>query len=116
MDDKAKENDAKLRNLFYQVTEDRLLKFLKAVGVDEVKCQICGNIHMAIPNVADDDGKPYLIPIDTDEVVSYKNKYWVTNYKYRLICMNCGHEIYFNAWPITDWLADQDKEPGNEGE
>lgn len=109
------DNDRKLYNLFKMVTEETFLNYLKHVGVNEVKCQVCGNTKMAIPNVSDNGEDPYLIPIDTEEV-SYKNKYWITNYKYRFICRNCGHETYFNAWPVSDWLTKQRKECEDEGE
>lgn len=108
------QNDIKLQNMFRAVTKETLMEFLNDCGVDELRCPVCGGDSMAIPNVAADDGTQYLIPIDTNEI-SYKDKYWITNYKYRVICRICGHEIYFNAWPISDWIAIRNKENGNDG-
>ncbi|KLN96214.1 hypothetical protein [Moellerella wisconsensis] len=106
----------KLLTIFEQVTDKVFDSFLRSQGVDDVKCFVCGNGKMGFPKRGRDGEDVYhLIPTKTVFPES-ENEFSLVNYKYRAICRHCGHEMYFNAYPVIKWagILEKLKDDNNE--
>ncbi|MBQ0399258.1 hypothetical protein J7S99_16845 [Providencia rettgeri] len=110
-----RDNRLKLLTIFEQVTDKVFDSFLKSQGVDDVKCQVCGNGGMGFPKQSRDGKTYHLTPIKISFLES-SNDFSLVNYKYRAICRHCGHEMYFNAYPVIEWAGILDKLEGDSDE
>ncbi|CDH29383.1 hypothetical protein KKJ17_13810 [Xenorhabdus bovienii] len=113
MDTEPKRIESKERKLwekFKLVTALSFSQFLRSRGIPAISCVMCGNKDVRFPSMADGtDEEFYLIPIEVNEV-SIKSKYNIAKYKYRGICQNCSHEMYFNAYHVINWLENGGKQ------
>lgn len=104
--DHNKENDAQLQRFFRSVTKEKFSEFMQLKGVDILTCKMCGSDKISMPAIrhVSEDGSPsHLIPTRVKQL-DFNSDYFLTNYTYRVLCANCGHEIYFNAFPVIDWI------------
>ncbi|MBQ0531941.1 hypothetical protein J7S73_17985 [Providencia rettgeri] len=107
-DEAYRANVVRLLTIFEQVTDKVFDSFLKSQGVGDVKCQVCGNGGMGFPKQSRDGKTYHLTPIKISFLES-SNDFSLVNYKYRAICRHCGHEMYFNAYPVIEWAGILDK-------
>ncbi|MEQ5305816.1 hypothetical protein ABN238_16710 [Providencia rettgeri] len=110
-----RENERNLWYMFEQVTDNSFKMFLKDKGVDSLDCPICHSKGMGFPTIMIGGGEKFLAPIKTDELTS---RYQLNpiNFKYRAICSECGHELYFNASRVMKWLGFFENESGSGNE
>ncbi|CDH01591.1 hypothetical protein [Xenorhabdus bovienii] len=108
--ERIESNEKKLWEKFKSVTPLKFSLFLKDKGIVTASCLMCGNTDIRFPSMADAPKEEFfLIPIEVNELVS-KSKYYIANYEYRGICPDCGYEIYFNAYPVINWIENSDKQ------
>ncbi|EPO2453939.1 hypothetical protein ACT7LO_004325 [Providencia rettgeri] len=108
--DHNKENDAQLQRFFRSVTKEKFSEFMQLKGVDILTCKMCGSDKISMPairSVSVDGEVSHLIPTRVKQL-DFNSDYFLTNYTYRVLCANCGHEIYFNAFPVIDWINGRD--------
>ncbi|WP_340617463.1 hypothetical protein [Xenorhabdus entomophaga] len=108
--ERIESNEKKLWEKFKLVTPLNFSRFLESKRMRVESCLMCGHGDIRFPSMADGPTEEfYLIPIEVNEL-SIKSKNYIANYKYRGICPDCGHEIYFNAYPVINWLENSSKQ------
>ncbi|MEX0423589.1 hypothetical protein KDV38_07625 [Providencia rettgeri] len=90
--------------MFEKVTDDSFKEFLKSKGGDSLDCPVCHNKGMGFPTIIVGDKERFLAPIKIDELAG-RHELNPINFKYRAICKECGHELYFNASRVMKWLG-----------
>ncbi|MEQ5400888.1 hypothetical protein ABN303_09300 [Providencia rettgeri] len=108
-----KENEAKLWEMFKQVTDAKFREFLLSNGIESLKCPVCGFDGMGFPSISINDGDSFLVPIKCEDLAG-RYPFNPINFKYRAICKDCGYEIYFNVSRVMKWMGLFDRKSGAE--
>lgn len=116
----------RLNEQLRKVTPELFARFLDERGASRT-CLSCGSNRLSVPETSTVD-KTKLPENFTDltieeqarlytdamtQHISYtfiEEENWprLSNVKYRVNCMNCGFISFYRAWPIVQWVLDQE--------
>ncbi|MDR7343163.1 hypothetical protein J2X14_001575 [Pantoea alhagi] len=102
----------KLQKRLEKVTPELLSEFLFERGIPVVKCLMCGNNDISIPQAAvlaasAEGSKAYTyvryVTLNTDS-----SPFTLDSFEYRLICNSCGFTSHFAVYPVLKWVEEKD--------